>query len=149
MNDGIPDEILAIGSARDYKAEAAERLPIPGLDVATTVVDAKEPTPRQAAARSAIDELAEKITPEQVALAHSAMRQLAGMDQDHAAEQNGIGFSGTDTGFGHKLAEADHLSPKQAAYAVKLAIKYRKQVGDLFPEFYAKKTEKDAEETLL
>lgn len=57
----------------------------------------------------------------------ACLRYLANNDPDHALEQNGIGFNGTDGEFGHSLADRNHLSDKQLYYAIKLLQKYRKQ----------------------
>lgn len=67
--------------------------------------------------------------------AASAMLALAGMDKDHATVVNGCGFSKMDNEFGHSLADQIRirgmLSEKQWAAAVKLANRYRRQVGPL------------------
>lgn len=57
---------------------------------------------------------------------------VAGMDGDHAAVRNGVGFSRNDQEFGHSLAtnlrKYGRLSEKQWGYAVKLASRYHRQV---------------------
>jgi hypothetical protein len=145
LNDGIPDEDLAVTNTRDYAAEAAARVELPEIKTTPTQVEVdvnEKPVAHTTGQQGVpakrndyIEWLAGQLTKEQVETAHAVMRQLAGMDEDHAAERNDIGFSGADTEFGHKLANAASLSPRQAAHAVKLAIKYRKQVGVLFPQF--------------
>jgi hypothetical protein len=65
--------------------------------------------------------------------ASRALITLAALDQDHARQQNGVGFSRLDNDFGHSLAkqvtENGKLSDKQWQYAVRLAKKYQRQVG--------------------
>ena len=65
-----------------------------------------------------------------------ALRAIAGDDQDHAQADNGIGFSGFDTEFGHSLASKDFLTEKQIPYAKKMVWKYRKQLKEHFPEIW-------------
>lgn len=64
-----------------------------------------------------------------------ALLVLANLDPDHARAINGVGFSKVDNDFGHSLAQAlqqhGRLSDKQWMFAEKLAIKYRRQVGEL------------------
>lgn len=59
------------------------------------------------------------------------LEQLAMMDADRAQEENGVGFSKLDGEFGHSLANQLHrgLTDKQWGAAVRLATKYRRQVG--------------------
>jgi hypothetical protein len=63
-----------------------------------------------------------------------ALVQLASMDPDRAQEINGMGFNKLDGEFGHSLAAQIEsrglLSDKQWAAAVKMARKYRRQVGE-------------------
>ena len=66
-----------------------------------------------------------------------ALKILAGNDPDYAGVQNGIGFNGRDTEFGHSLASCNHLSLKQREYGKKMVRKYHKQLPkDLFEEIY-------------
>ena len=65
-----------------------------------------------------------------------ALRAIAGDDQDHAQADNGVGFSGFDTEFGHSLASKDFLTEKQVPYAKKMVWKYRKQLQEHFPEIW-------------
>lgn len=55
---------------------------------------------------------------------------LAGRDWDHAREKNDVGFNGTDTAFGHVLADAQFWSRKMARIAKKLLKKYHKQLPE-------------------
>jgi SWI/SNF-related matrix-associated actin-dependent regulator 1 of chromatin subfamily A len=72
--------------------------------------------------------LAAKLTPDDIDMAHQAVKTIAGLDPDQAAARNGVGFSKVDTLIGHKLAEATTLTPKQAALALKLVVRYRRQL---------------------
>ena len=114
--------------------------PEPAAAMATTV-SVSQASAKVVAKRAEIDALAAKLTPAQCRLAHQAMQRLDASNADGARDINGVGFSKTDTEFGRKLAQAASLSLRQSAYAVRLAVKYRKQLGDLFPEFYANTTD--------
>jgi hypothetical protein len=65
--------------------------------------------------------------------AAGALASLAACDQDRACQRNDMGFSKFDGDFGHSLAEQIRtkggLTDKQWAAAIKLASKYRRQVG--------------------
>ena len=66
--------------------------------------------------------------------AGSALLQLAADDQDHAAEENGVGFNRIDNSFGHSLAQqlaTSGLTDKQWTAAIKLCRKYQGQVGEM------------------
>ena len=76
-----------------------------------------------------IERIAKIITPEQIAMAHSLVREIAIADPDRARQINGIGFSKIDNIIGHELAEKPNLSSKQGALAVLISWKYRRQVS--------------------
>ena len=63
-----------------------------------------------------------------------ALVTLARLDPDRAGAKNDVGFNGTDTGFGHSLAEQvkkyGGLSDKQYPLAINLCRKYHRQVGE-------------------
>lgn len=78
-----------------------------------------------------------KLSPELTKLAHRGMQILAGMC-DGAQKRDDVGFSGVDVRIGHSFAGQLFLSPKQAAIAARLCIKYKRQLGADFAEpFYA------------
>jgi len=58
---------------------------------------------------------------------------VAGMDPDRASVNNGVGFSKHDGDFGHAMAERiaanQNMTDRQWAAIVKLATKYRRQIG--------------------
>jgi len=64
--------------------------------------------------------------------AHNALVMLAANDPDRAGSKNDIGFNGTDTTFGHSLAQqvSYGLSDKQWGFAIKICRKYWRQVGE-------------------
>jgi SWI/SNF-related matrix-associated actin-dependent regulator 1 of chromatin subfamily A len=64
---------------------------------------------------------------EQVQAIHTALKLLAGVC-DGAYTLDGAGFNRLDTAFGHSLAGQSNLSPKQAAAAKKMLVKYRRQI---------------------
>ena len=65
-----------------------------------------------------------------MALFHAGVRSLAAADWDKARALNGVGFSKIDTGIGHRLAELERLTPKQAALAALLCQRYKRQLGE-------------------
>jgi hypothetical protein len=71
-----------------------------------------------------------EITDEQVCAAHTAMQILAGMDADHAAFRNDMGFNRIDNRIGHELAVRSSLTPRQGALAAKIARKYHRQLPE-------------------
>lgn len=68
------------------------------------------------------------ITDDQIAAIHSILCILAGLDQDHAAGKNDIGFNKIDSKIGHDLAGRRTLTPKQAALGRRIAKKYHRQI---------------------
>ena len=61
---------------------------------------------------------------------HEALKALALVDMDYAQEQNGVGFNGVDSLFGHSLAEAENLTFNQASAAYKMLRKYKNQLSE-------------------
>lgn len=70
----------------------------------------------------------EKITVEQVAEVHQALRVLAGVC-DGAVKRDGCGFNGGDSRVGHELAGRAKLTKSQAILGYKVLQKYHRQVG--------------------
>jgi len=68
-----------------------------------------------------------QIPPETIAAIHRCLRILAGTC-DHARRIDGTGFNKMDAEFGHSLADAHALSPKQAVHGQKLIRKYHRQL---------------------
>ena len=95
--------------------------------------EAATPPDRSAATADAwarrIGQIAARMTPEDMAAMHDGVRRLAAADQDHAAALNGAGFSKVGSETGHRLAETDRLTPKQAALAALLCQRYKRQLG--------------------
>ena len=70
-----------------------------------------------------------KFSKKKLAALHRMLRFLAGRDMDYALHQNGIGYNGRDSGFGHSLAEREAtLTDKQAAAAIRMLRKYKRQL---------------------
>jgi SWI/SNF-related matrix-associated actin-dependent regulator 1 of chromatin subfamily A len=65
------------------------------------------------------------VTPQEIAVVHSCLRQMASMNIDAARERNGVGFNQLDSDFGNQLAAREFLTPKQALSARALLKKYR------------------------
>jgi len=85
-----------------------------------------------AAQRAEADRIADtritiQIPPETIAAIHRCLRILAGTC-DHARRIDGAGFNKMDAEFGHSLADAHVLSPKQAVHGQKLIRKYHRQL---------------------
>lgn len=94
----------------------------------------KTPAATQSDSQAVIAQVAETLTPEQVVAVHTALKLLAGLDGDRAAELNGMGYNKLDTAIGHSLANQQSLTAKQAALGLKLARKYRRQLpAELLP----------------
>lgn len=94
---------------------------------------AYEPKAKAATADAKPDllaQMAEKLTTEQIALIHSGIRLLAGMDTDRASEINNIGFNKIDGRIGHSLADQAELTPRQAALGLKVIRKYHRQLPE-------------------
>jgi SNF2 family DNA or RNA helicase len=66
--------------------------------------------------------------------AGDGLATVAELDPDHASAINNVGFSKFDGKFGHSLAtqykRSGKMTDKQWAAAVRLATKYRRQIGD-------------------
>jgi SWI/SNF-related matrix-associated actin-dependent regulator 1 of chromatin subfamily A len=92
-----------------------------------------EPKVKAATAETKPDLLAQmaaKLTGGQIAMIHSGLRLLAGMDTDFASEVNDAGFNKIDGKIGHSLAERGELTPKQAALGAKILRKYHRQLPE-------------------
>ncbi len=68
------------------------------------------------------------LTQEEIGQIHGELRYLAGLC-DGANARDGQGFSKCDSRFGKWLAAADKLSPKMAAAAKRMLVKYKGQLG--------------------
>ena len=79
--------------------------------------------------RARIEKEAATITPAQIAAVHEALRWLAAMDRDRAAERNQLGYNQADTFIGHALSNRDDLTPKEAVLGRHLVKKYHRQLG--------------------
>ncbi len=69
----------------------------------------------------------DNLSPDAVSAIHRCLRILAGTC-DHARRIDGAGFNKMDAEFGHSLADAHALSPKQAVHGQKLIRKYHRQL---------------------
>lgn len=70
------------------------------------------------------------LTTDQIAAVQTALRMLSDMDSDRASTLNGAGFNKMDTLIGNDLAQLRTMTQKQAALGYRIAIKYRRQLGD-------------------
>lgn len=94
-----------------------------------TPVAQKERAATEGTTRAKVDELAARVTPDQIEAVHRALQMLAGMC-DGAATLDGSGFSRVDVAIGHSLAECGRLTARQAVLGAKLANKYRRQLPE-------------------
>lgn len=96
--------------------------------------------------RSQNDIQAERLTDADVELAHQSIRCIAGMC-DGAQALDGHGFNKLDTAIGKRLAGLPSLSRRQGALALRLANKYRRQLGTSEPvvEAFHRMVGKDVE----
>ena len=90
------------------------------------VETAPEPIAQVSPRRSEIERVAKTLDDEEIALIHQKLRLLAAWC-DGANALDGRGFNKIDARIGHSLANASHLTPKQAALGKKIVHKYRGQ----------------------
>ena len=102
---------------RDNTAVALEEEPVIPVQSSTT-----------SATKKAIHTEAKTLTLEQVEAVHEALKYLTSLDSDRAAVLNAAGFSKIDTDIGHSLADAERLTPRQAALGKRIVTKYRRQL---------------------
>ena len=107
------------------------------LEAATAVPSASELTTSPAAASAPVPATRTPSNPRRApkdateAWAARAIATLAGNDGDHATYRNEIGFNRIDNEFGHSLADQlpKGLTDRQWAAAVKISMRYQRQVG--------------------
>jgi hypothetical protein len=90
------------------------------------VLPTAEKSATENAKRDALGKEAEKLTPENIAAIHEALRMVAGMC-DGARAKDDMGFSAIDVQIGHSLASVAKLTPKQAALGRLVVWKYQRQ----------------------
>lgn len=109
--------------------------PVLQVSIGSVLEDRKGRTaPQKGAAAPAEGPEAKPVSEELREMAHAGLKRLAGSDWDRAREVNGVGFNKLDGAFGHALAERDRLTDKMVPYAVKLCVKYRRQLGADFAD---------------
>ena len=74
------------------------------------------------------EELKTYVSDENAKPVLEALQILANNDNDYARENNGVGFNGRDTTFGHIFANLTKLTEKQYEIARKILIKYHNQI---------------------
>ena len=98
----------------DLRQEAADR-----VEADKIIAERTQPAP--------VTALGGTLQAETIAAIHECLRILAGCC-DHARRIDGAGFNKMDAEFGHSLADAHALSPKQAVHGQKLIRKYHRQL---------------------
>jgi len=111
-----------------------------GPDFAQLMAEAekeKEKATTRRENRDRLGQLAEKLDDVQTEAIHYVLRILTGLDPDHAAGLNDVGYNKIDTYIGHDLAKMPKLSKRQAALGYVLVKKYHRQYDeDLFNLIY-------------
>lgn len=112
---------------RDHPERVPEAVQI---ELSAPILPTRDEAATESVDRSKYAKLALTLSAGNIAAIHSGLQILAGMDQDHAREENGVGFSRVDGMIGHSLANSTRLSPKQAALGQSIIRKYRRQLPD-------------------
>lgn len=107
------------------KQEVIER----ALDVQVEAQMIKNTGATEGMKRERIAAEAATITPEQKNAAHAAIKFIAARCNG-ARDWDGAGFSKIDTAIGKSFAAQEYLTNKQAVIALKIARKYRGQLGE-------------------
>lgn len=111
--------IIAKQEVIEKALDTKEAPPTPGKDHGAPEGSSRERLAKEAA----------EMNPGQIDAAHEAIRFIAARCNG-ARDYDGAGFSKIDTQIGKSLAAAPILSPRQAALARKIALKYRGQLGE-------------------
>jgi SWI/SNF-related matrix-associated actin-dependent regulator 1 of chromatin subfamily A len=123
MANTLVEKQAVLDRALDVKTDGTGAVPevveVPVLPVA-------EKSATENAKRDALGKEAEKLTPDNIAAIHEALRMVAGMC-DGARAKDDMGFSAVDVEIGHSLASVGTLSPRQAALGRKVVWKYQRQ----------------------
>lgn len=82
------------------------------------------PATPQTVSKREIEEVAAKLSDQEVAVIHACLRSLDAMNPDGASAINEVGFNKIDSAIGHSLASASHLSQKQASLGLRICRKY-------------------------
>lgn len=93
------------------------------------VPEVAEPPTTAAVRPERIAREAASLSADQIAAAHAALRIVASAC-DGAEALDGMGFNKADSLIGKSLAERPTLTPKQAALAARLAVKYQRQIPE-------------------
>jgi SWI/SNF-related matrix-associated actin-dependent regulator 1 of chromatin subfamily A len=109
----------------DKALDATERAEV--LSEPLIPSDVREEAATENVSHRKVSEEAAKITAEQIAAIHEALRMLAGVC-DGAMQLDGHGFNRIDTEIGHSLANWPTLTAKQAVLGLRLVTKYRRQL---------------------
>ncbi len=121
--------LIAKQAVIDRAMDSTER-----ADLTVPVAATRDEAATANTSRKKIAEEADRMTDEQVALAHEAVRFLKARC-DGAMTEDGAGFSKIDRAIGHDLAERPSLTRKQAALARRIALRYaRTQLPEAIAE---------------
>jgi hypothetical protein len=126
LDSHLAKTLIAKQEIIDQALDAETNVDVAGEDIEFKPEDIKPVSDK----RRALDEVAAKLSADQIEAIHSALRVVASMDSDHAQFRNDVGFNGADTMFGCQMAAQERLSPRQAAACFKLIRKYKRQYDD-------------------
>jgi SWI/SNF-related matrix-associated actin-dependent regulator 1 of chromatin subfamily A len=130
MAQRLVEKQAVIDRALDNKTDGTGAVP----DVVDIpVLPTAEKSATENAKRDALGKEAEKLTPENIAAIHEALRMVAGMC-DGARAKDDMGFSAVDVEIGHSLASVAKLTPRQAALGRKVVWKYQRQYPEALLE---------------
>lgn len=127
--DGSLDARMAkvLVDKQEIVDRALDRKPEP---TSPAIPSSKHGLATESITRAKIIKEAEGMDPNKITEIHEKLRILAGVC-DGARDLDGMGFSKVDARIGHSLAECGYLTPRQAVIGMRLAHKYRRQVGEL------------------
>jgi SWI/SNF-related matrix-associated actin-dependent regulator 1 of chromatin subfamily A len=127
----LANTLLAKQEVADQALDREGYAPPPPEAVPVSALPTEAPPATAEAPRSRVEQIAICLSETDVELFHRGVRELATADWDHAAVLNDAGFSRLDSGIGHRLADMDSLTPKQAALAALLCQRYKRQLGEI------------------
>jgi SWI/SNF-related matrix-associated actin-dependent regulator 1 of chromatin subfamily A len=124
----IIDKALDVASEGEDDDDEIDPVELAIAAAAERQAEPRQEAPAEAPRRQAAPEI--RLTTDQIAAVQSALRMLSAMDGDRASTLNNAGFNRMDTHIGHELAQLRTMTAKQAALGHRIAIKYRRQLGD-------------------
>ena len=120
-------------SKQEVADKALDNRPDPGEDVTMGLLvqagSELEPERGPEQESKPVEEDTPQISDSEIKELQRKIRLLAGFDDDHAQEKNGVGFNKMDSEIGHTLADAPEWTQRMAEIARQLVNKYRRQLA--------------------